>query len=369
MLSIEASTFYGVEGTKEVYNSYITYSFSGSYSAPTFSSKSNSDVEKIKNILSTPKGNILNTYQGYDEIEVTNSAQLVYALTHGYLVDWATASNVYDVAQSIVKQICSDGMSEFDKIRAVYEWVVENVVYSFDSIYDAENISKYNDLGVNLEGALVDKYATDEGIAKAIAVLGNLAGITTIVITDAMGSWYWNKAFVNGNWYVIDAALGIQEISITPKSEIISYTYFLITDEDSLVGEPSIYSPYADEKYVAVNVINQYANIKNLNSSNKMIDSYIQNENELNEFMNMINEKISISSGESSVVFSFEFATDIGLITNLEDLLNDKIHYVADGTPLSLTIIHTLSFDQTYTTETSEKDLTIYSVVVRLSRK
>lgn len=95
---------------------------------------------------------------------------------------------------------------DYDKIRAVYDYITENV--SYDAVHKK---NEYHTVKSTAYGALVNRTATCQGISVAIYRLLKELGVDCRVITGMgetlAGSEYhaWNIAGIDGIYYNLDA--------------------------------------------------------------------------------------------------------------------------------------------------------------------
>lgn len=162
-------------------------------------------------------------------VTVTNSEQLVHVLEQGYkpiCVAGSQAENIYNKAKAVLREICTDEMTDFEKLRAIYEWLVINVQYDH---YAAENITTGGETrhyrAWFAEGVFLDKVAVCEGLAKAALILSRIENIPAIIVTNPTHAW--NKVVVDGKWYGFDATHGNLGVN---GQEVLSYTKFLFPD-------------------------------------------------------------------------------------------------------------------------------------------
>lgn len=170
---------------------------------------------------------------------VTYTDQLYYVLERGYKplpVSGSPAERVYGKIKAALREIISDDMTDFQKVRAIHDYLVMNVVYDnalYDMAFSSTDIKGYN--GFYLEGVFDDKTAVCDGISKAFSAMANVEGIPCVRITGkkagSSGSvgHAWNKVFINNAWYIADATS--DNVIVNNLGEILSLEYFLITDE------------------------------------------------------------------------------------------------------------------------------------------
>lgn len=171
--------------------------------------------------------------------EVSTSSQLVYVLERAAKPlpqSGSMAETLYEKAKAILREIITDDMTDYEKVRAIHDYLVMNVTYD-NALYDllyagASDLKEYN--GFYLEGVFNDKFAVCEGISEAFLVLANIEGIPAVQVTgysalNPEGAGHaWNKVCVDGKWYVIDCTSDGTIISDT--YEMLSYEYFLISE-------------------------------------------------------------------------------------------------------------------------------------------
>lgn len=217
---------------------------------------------------------------------VTTSEQLHYALERGVrpiIEKDSNAKVVYEKAKEVLREIINDDMTDLEKVKAIHDWIVINVVYDEDllnMVYsNATDLNKYN--GFHLEGVFLDKKAVCEGISKAVTVMCNIEGIPCVSVEgyqteNPNGAGHaWNKVYINGKWYILDATS--DGTIIGGKFEVLSYKYFLISESE--------YS----KKYIGTNRTNIVCNdiidiyeTMTFNYNNNLYDYVIESQEELN---------------------------------------------------------------------------------------
>ena len=184
---------------------------------------------------------------------VSNSNQLFRALSNFYkpTITDSQTQQVYDEAISVLRTICDDEMTEYQKVLAIYDWIITNVQYDTNlylgNIDSGKESVDYD--GYYLDGVFLHHKAVCDGKAKAFALLCGMEGIRCLRITgdasqpanpsDKSGH-AWNKVFIDidGNgvreWYIVDTTWGDRTVkySETVTKENLSYTYFLLRDSD-----------------------------------------------------------------------------------------------------------------------------------------
>ena len=172
--------------------------------------------------------------------EVFSSEQLYYVLERGVkpiCKKDSQAEKIYNLAKYVLRNIISDDMRDVEKVKAINDYLVMNVVYDgvlLDMAYqDSSKLVKYN--GFYLEGVFIDNKAVCEGICKAFTVLCNIEGIPCVSINGYSVSnpngigHAWNKVYVDDKWYIADATSS--GTIVNNSFEVLTYSYLLTSEE------------------------------------------------------------------------------------------------------------------------------------------
>ena len=186
-------------------------------------------------------------------MNVNNTNQLYRALTYFYkpIITDPSVQAVYDEAISVLRTICDDEMTEYQKVLAIYDWIVTNVIYDTNLYTMDKNAtpSPINYNGYFIDGVFLDHKAVCDGKAKAFSMLCGMEGIRSVRITgdasqpanpDAKSGHAWNKVLIDidgdsvREWYVVDSTWGDRTVKYAEDDikENLSYTYFLLRDSD-----------------------------------------------------------------------------------------------------------------------------------------
>lgn len=112
---------------------------------------------------------------------------------------------VYDAARRILDDILQEGMTDLEKERAVYDWLVNDVNYDWrhQDIMAETPRTSYQPYG-----GLVDRTAVCLGYAASFQLLMDLTGVECITVVGACfnseGDHAWNMVRLDGNWYCVD---------------------------------------------------------------------------------------------------------------------------------------------------------------------
>ena len=113
--------------------------------------------------------------------------------------------------------------SDYDKIKAVYDWIVRRTEYDL-------NVSDQS-----LYSVLVDGRGVCAGYAKATQYLLNQLGIPCTYVTGKVyGAGHgWNLVLADGAWYYLDPTWGDPLFSDGEQNpDYVSYNYFCVTSDE-----------------------------------------------------------------------------------------------------------------------------------------
>ena len=251
-----------------------------------------------------------------NSLTVTTSNQLVYALEKGLnpiCITGSSAENIYNKAKTVLRSIITDDMTDIQKTRAIYDWLIQNVSYD----HYAANTKTISNNWENYdswyaEGVFNSNKAVCDGYAKAFLIMAKIENIPTIRVTG--NNHAWNKVYINGSWYGVDATHGDVAMS---DYELHTYTSFMFTDEAKSANG---YTSTDYQAIVANTNYNYYANEQyTINST--VVDLQI---NSISEFNTLMSSLASFTF--SSPLFVVEIAIESSFYTSLSDSFGDKIY-------------------------------------------
>lgn len=196
-----------------------------------------------------------------ETMSVSTSNMLYKAVAWGYQPVFMGSQadklqQIYDNAKDALSYIVSDEMSEYEKVHAIYDYIIYNVRYDHDCAnaedkYVSGNLSlneKMKYYGYYLEGIFLDKFykkdmhAVCDGKSKAFVLMCGIEGITAVRISGKassdgknFGGHAWNKVLLDLNgtgdkeWYFVDTTWG--DVGDNSK-EFLSHAYFLLSDDE-----------------------------------------------------------------------------------------------------------------------------------------
>lgn len=252
--------------------------------------------DAVQNTYSKPHyDNVKKTRNFYidsvkETMSVSTSNMLYKAVAWGYkpVFMGSQADNlkqIYDNAKDALSYIVSDDMSEYEKVHAIYDYIIYNVRYDHDCANAKDKYENRFDLsedereflslnekmkyyGYYLEGIFLDKFykkdmhAVCDGKSKAFVLMCGIEGITAVRISGKASSdgqnprgHAWNKVLLDLNgtgdkeWYFVDTTWG--DVGDDSK-EFLSHAYFLLSDDEvknTHVENPGHGYPKAEGKF------------------------------------------------------------------------------------------------------------------------
>lgn len=178
-------------------------------------------------------------YSAYTLNDLRTTDQLFYCLEHGakpICVAGSKAETMYNKIKVVLRSIIDNNMTDLEKVVTIHDWLAMNICYDNDLLELAylqpSNLQSYK--GFHLDGVFDDYRAVCEGISQALCVMCNIEGIRCVQVTGIQTSnpegvgHAWNKVFLNGDWYVIDATS--DNIILNGTSEVLSHAFCLISE-------------------------------------------------------------------------------------------------------------------------------------------
>ncbi|MCT4542892.1 MAG: leucine-rich repeat domain-containing protein [Vallitalea sp.] len=131
--------------------------------------------------------------------------------------------------KGIINDIIEDGMNDYQKTKAVHDYIIRNVDYDKDYYY--KGIEKYDN--VSPEGVLKDGYAICSGYTRLADILLGMCGVKAKYVGGIVDSskgrapHAWNIVKIDGKYLHMD-------VTWDDEDRGISYNHFLISEEDMI---------------------------------------------------------------------------------------------------------------------------------------
>lgn len=152
-----------------------------------------------------------------------------------------------DAADACISQI-PPGASDYEKIKFVYEYLINTVDYQSGSA-DAQNI----------QSALLYRTSVCAGYSKAFQYLLHRMGLFCTYVTGRItdgGDHGWNLVRIDGEYYYVDVTWGDPVFSgqtSAPENQVTDYNYLCCTEYDlfqtHIPDDETVLPPCTSDKY------------------------------------------------------------------------------------------------------------------------
>lgn len=180
-----------------------------------------------------------------------NSGKIKYTprlqkVTVEYNVDNETAkkqqAELYKKANEVIKSIIKDGMTEQEKIVAIWDYLEDNATYNYNAAnYVAQGNTDYYKKypnAWNSYGVLCENTGVCQSYASSFNLLARLCGLKSIMVSGTLnnGGHAWNAVKLNDTWYMIDVtnnmnSLGIPYWVCNSSTQFIASNGFALNDK------------------------------------------------------------------------------------------------------------------------------------------
>lgn len=135
----------------------------------------------------------------------------------------------------VIKNLNLDGKSDYEKFKAITNWIVSNVRY------DDDNETKYQH---DLTGAVLDGLAVCDGYAGTFYYMANAVGLNAL-FEDGIGNdnrirHAWNLVRIDGTYYYVDPTNAYFKEDGEPGSEVLygqKYFFSLYTPDSTTIED------------------------------------------------------------------------------------------------------------------------------------
>ena len=144
--------------------------------------------------------------------QVYNSEELWWALQNNLKPEFpihnSKAELFYERAKMLLRDIITDDMTDFEKVLAIYDCLVNEVAYDYDAADAPSDENYHKNVCYYLEGVFERGRAVCDGKSKAFVLLCAIEGIGCVrdfgdSKTGGAGH-AWNYVELNGYWYLVD---------------------------------------------------------------------------------------------------------------------------------------------------------------------
>lgn len=156
----------------------------------------------------------------YSAVAGGYSGRIAISFSVAYLSTAQQEKDLNDEVSALLSEMNLSDKTDYEKIRAIYDYICSNIKYDYVNLNDSSYIRKFT-----AYAALHDKTAVCQGYANLFYRLALEAGVDSRIITGIAGggAHAWNIAEVNNCYYYLDS---------TWDAGKTSYKYFLMGSTD-----------------------------------------------------------------------------------------------------------------------------------------
>ena len=155
----------------------------------------------------------------------------------------SAAEKIYREAKDVLRRIVSDDMTDYEKLKAIYNFLTCEVRYDRATADDGGG-EAYRAQCYYLEGVFFNRFAVCDGKAKAYCLLAAMEGIEAVRVTDFNDDFQghsYNYVNLNGKWYLSCATYGSAEMNFgdeeNPDVKIVPQYNMFLTSLDTSLGD------------------------------------------------------------------------------------------------------------------------------------
>ncbi len=178
----------------------------------------------------TPELFYLDERPGYED------GQLIF----NYAFSRFDAQDISSILNLAFNELCvhiNDGMTDYEKLKYLYEYIINRTKYAFEADEDYEN-NVYNESVYRAScaaGPMIDKKAICIGYARATQYICLRLGIRAFTVKGEGegGNHYYDLVLLDDGYYYVDTTWG-DPVGKDRNKDYLTYYYFCITTEELL---------------------------------------------------------------------------------------------------------------------------------------
>lgn len=191
------------------------------------------DAAKISDdeLILTHLNNYVHPFNSFTNIKSRINPSGEITLQIYYLYNDYEKKVIDEKADEVLNKIIKDDMDDYDKIKTVHDYVINNTKYDVER--NEKNESKYN--SYKAYGPLIEGFATCNGYTDLMAIYLTKMGYdnfkvatTPDEISYSATGHIWNAVYVNNKWLHIDLTW---DDPVDENKDYLFHTYFLVTTE------------------------------------------------------------------------------------------------------------------------------------------
>jgi len=225
---VKLTNDFTADNKDELLNIYYTILSSGMNEFTFYCSKSYSEcIQEVVNInqnadLLSQMNNFVNVFNSFKSIKTTYTTSGKITLSINRVYNNNDIEIINNKLDEIEKTLYINAYSEYDKIKAIHDYVVNNTKYNLEDENKPATVSS------TAIGVLVNGLATCNGYTDTVALLLDRLNIKNFRISN--DNHIWNLVYTNGKWLHLDSTWDDPVNNL--NEDILSYEYFLKTTNE-----------------------------------------------------------------------------------------------------------------------------------------
>ena len=236
--------------------------------------------------------------------DVATTQQLFYAAEHGYRINAfedSSALNYYDKCKTVLRNIISDDMTDYQKVSTIYDYIEHHATYDYEALNDPDTSDMDNfpdEYAANrkcyyIEGFFDNSTVVCDGYSKIYSLMCNMEGIQAYRRIGSADKRWVSKAvpghaycFINldNTYYLSCPTWGQYRIG----NKIVTEKYYFLSPL-------SYISPYDTLNYQDLNLTNSMNNVdyfKNnkVSSGGETLSAYVGLNADSSKYFALLNE-------------------------------------------------------------------------------
>lgn len=210
---------------QELLNIYYTIIYSGMNEFTFYCANEYTNcIEDVINInnddnLLSQMNNFVNVYNSFKSLKTTFSTSGKVTISVNKIYSESDIIIIEDALDLIERTLYLDAVTEYDKILAIHDYIVNTTKYNL------EDENKIGTVSSTAIGVLVKNLATCNGYTDTASLLLDRINIPNVRISN--DKHIWNLVYTNGKWLHLDTTWDDPVNSL--EKDILSHDYFLKT--------------------------------------------------------------------------------------------------------------------------------------------
>jgi len=185
--------------------------------------------------LLTHLNNFVHPFNSFSSVntDISDTGEITLKITYIYSKEEINKINS-EVKNLINKLITNDLTEDYDKIKVIHDYIINNTKYDINNNKDIKSYNAY--------GALFNHSATCNGYTDLMAIFLKEMGYENfkVATTTETSGHVWNAVKINNEWLHLD--LTWDDPVSSDNKDYLYHKYFLINTEELITADSNITS-------------------------------------------------------------------------------------------------------------------------------